>query len=115
MNRARIGAKVERELRKMLEAQGAQVIRSAASKGPWDLIAVWPREIRLIQVKRVDKVTPGRAARAEKEVRQTNPRFESVLVSKEYYFRIKRKGWERQVIRDWVAMYDVKTTPGTTF
>jgi len=39
MNTARVGADYEREVVAMLEAHGYEVMRSAASKGPWDLHA----------------------------------------------------------------------------
>jgi len=37
--------------RKILTATGYQVIRSAGSKGPWDLIAIDDSEVLLIQVR----------------------------------------------------------------
>lgn len=45
------GAKIEREIRKELEGDGYYVIRSAGSKGCFDLIAVNSHEVRFIQVK----------------------------------------------------------------
>lgn len=45
------GARLERCVRKELEAQGYIVIRSAGSKGVVDLVAFDARLIRLIQVK----------------------------------------------------------------
>jgi len=46
-----IGARIEREVRKYLENMGYLVVRSARSKGPFDLWAVNDKELRLIQVK----------------------------------------------------------------
>ena len=45
------GARQENQLKKILEAGGAYVIRSAGSKGLFDLVAIFPDYIRLIQVK----------------------------------------------------------------
>jgi Holliday junction resolvase len=50
-NLARKGANAERELRKLLESDGWLVMRSAASKGPFDLAAFGISGVRLIQVK----------------------------------------------------------------
>jgi Holliday junction resolvase len=36
---------------RMLEAVGYDTIRSAGSKGSWDVVAIGPENIRLIQVK----------------------------------------------------------------
>lgn len=59
MNRARKGANAERELKKLLEAQGWMVMRSAASKGVFDLAAFGPMGVRLIQVKSGVKASRG--------------------------------------------------------
>jgi len=53
------GAKAEREAKKLLEMLGYDVIRSAGSKGMWDLVACYPTHIRLIQVKVEGAMTPG--------------------------------------------------------
>ena len=53
------GARQENQLKKIKEAEGAYVIRSAGSKGLFDLVAIFPDWIELIQVKtqgqKVDK------------------------------------------------------------
>jgi len=52
MNKARKGRNLENRAKKLLEACGYLVIRSAASKGPFDLVAIKERGVvRLIQVK----------------------------------------------------------------
>jgi Holliday junction resolvase len=51
MNTARKGARVERRARHLLESLGFVVMRSAASKGAVDLLAVDAVSIRAIQVK----------------------------------------------------------------
>ena len=51
VNTAAKGARIEREAKHLLEAVGYEVTRAAASKGKWDLVAVGPLGVRLIQVK----------------------------------------------------------------
>jgi len=51
-HRYRIGRRLEWRIRKILEEHGYEVIRSAGSKGRWDLVAVKDGIIRLIQVKK---------------------------------------------------------------
>jgi len=46
------GRRYEYKARKLLEQEGFEVVRSAASKGKWDLVAVKPGCVRLIQVKK---------------------------------------------------------------
>ena len=45
------GADAERECKRLLEMLGYTVIRSAGSKGMWDIVGIYPSHIRLIQVK----------------------------------------------------------------
>lgn len=51
VNTSRKGRRREHQSRALLEAQGYVVIRSAASLGRFDLVAVGPADILLIQVK----------------------------------------------------------------
>jgi len=52
MNTSAKGRRYENKVRKILESAGFLVIRSAASKGPFDLMALAsPNYIKLIQVK----------------------------------------------------------------
>jgi Holliday junction resolvase len=51
MNTAAKGRRNEYKTRKLLEAKGYMVTRSAASKGCCDLIAIGPIDIRMVQVK----------------------------------------------------------------
>ena len=48
----RKGAKAEWELKRHLEANGLYVVRSAGSHGLFDLVAIGPKEVLLIQVKK---------------------------------------------------------------
>lgn len=51
MNTAAKGRRAEHRVRRILEAAGYEVTRSAASRGVWDLIAWNARAVRFIQVK----------------------------------------------------------------
>jgi len=61
LSQYRRGYRIERIARKNLEDQGYYVIRSAGSKGLFDLIAINQREVKLIQIKK------GRIDRGETE------------------------------------------------
>lgn len=47
------GYRAERKAREALEGEGYTVVRSAASKGPFDLVAFNAERVRFVQVKRV--------------------------------------------------------------
>lgn len=51
MNRAAKGRRAEHRSRILLEASGYAVLRSAASKGPFDLIGIGSTDLVLVQVK----------------------------------------------------------------
>lgn len=101
MSTARIGVETERALRKQLEKLGYQVIRSAASKGPWDLVAVGHQEIRLIQVKRADRMTDVGIAKERTKVAGTNPQARDIRVTKELHWKIKRGAWDSAMVAEW--------------
>jgi len=73
--------------KRILEAQGYQVVRSSGSHGPWDLVAYKEGEIRFIQIK---SYRPGPASR-EKMLR--GPRG-PLDVSREIWVYRKRAGFE---------------------
>lgn len=52
MARYHKGRRYEYKARKLLEQEGFEVVRSAASKGKWDLVAIKPGCVRLIQIKK---------------------------------------------------------------
>jgi len=56
------GYRLEREVRNILKKEGYTVIRSAGSKGLWDLVAYNAQEFRLIQIKK------GRVPVREREI-----------------------------------------------
>jgi hypothetical protein len=51
MNTKRKGTKREHKTMQRLESAGYRCTRAAASLGEWDIIAISPHDIRLIQVK----------------------------------------------------------------
>jgi len=53
----RKGVELERHVRKMYEEMGYMVMRSAGSKGPFDLIAINEHEVVCIQVKATARST----------------------------------------------------------
>ena len=69
MSTGRRGADAERRARKLLEACGFEVVRSAASKGVVDLVAWNGQTLRLVQVK-----YRCYASSVEREVLQLLPR-----------------------------------------
>lgn len=62
MSNTRRGHDTERRCAQELEEQGYETFRSAASKGTWDVIAIGPLDILLIQCKRTKQNIPSRAA-----------------------------------------------------
>lgn len=68
MTNTRRGHDAERKCAQALKALGYDVVRSAASKSIWDLIAIGNYDIKLIQCKRTKKTT--RSAMAPKAVLQ---------------------------------------------
>ena len=54
----RKGARREHASQRWLEAFGYQVIRAAGSRGLWDLLAIGPHNILLVQVKSRDRPGP---------------------------------------------------------
>jgi len=81
------GYKRELIAKKILEAQGYNVIRSAGSHGPWDLVAYKDREIRFIQIK---SYRPGPASREKMLQGPGGP----LDVSREVWVYRKREGFE---------------------
>lgn len=51
MNTARKGRSREYRSKRLLEAAGYEVVRSAASKGTWDLVGLSSADVVLVQVK----------------------------------------------------------------
>ena len=85
------GAKAEREAKKLLEMLGYDVVRSAGSKGMWDLVACYATHIRLIQVKVEGAMTPGEYE-SIKEYRVSD------FCTKEVWTRLAGKRAERWMV-----------------
>ncbi|RKX61380.1 MAG: hypothetical protein DRP29_00605 [Thermodesulfobacteriota bacterium] len=81
MNTKRKGIEAERRAKKILEQAGYLVIRSSASLGPFDLVAIGTHgTLRLIQVKKGTQAT-----RAEREaLAELASKFKNASV--EYWF-----------------------------
>ena len=99
MTNTRRGHDTERKCAQELKALGYDVIRSAASKSIWDIIAVGPHDIRLIQCKRTKKnirsaIMPGSVMLEMHEA--VAPR--SKVVRKELWTWVDRKGWTVTVV-----------------
>ena len=78
INTAAKGRRLEHKTIKMLEAAGYRCTRAAGSKGVWDIVAIGPDGIRLVQVKA--NGAPGPSERKQMEI------FEAPSnVSKEYW------------------------------
>lgn len=85
MSNSRRGADAERALRKKLEDEGYLVIRSAASKTPYDLIAIGHEEVRLIQVKRSKRMAVVKIP--------LHPRIVVKRIRQELWCWLDRHGW----------------------
>jgi len=87
------GTAKERELVRILEAEGFLVFRSAMSGGLYDLIAMNDRELRLIQAKRRKERRRRAEPRFLAELKAAMPRSRSVKVLKELWTWIERDAW----------------------
>jgi len=84
------GYRIERRAVKMLEDLGYIVVRSAGSHGPFDLVAISPDDIRLVQI----KVMPFNANRTFFKQRLALKRIAVPLVCrKEFWIYEIRRGW----------------------
>jgi len=85
----RKGADAERELKKKFELEDLYVMRSAGSKGVFDLAVFYPNKIRLIQVK-----THGQPVNEDvlREV-EVPP-----CCTKEIWYKIPRRGFHGEVL-----------------
>lgn len=86
------GYRAELEARHILEGESSLVIRSAASKGPFDLVAFTPTSCRLIQIKRHDV---GRPNPTKAELEALGDLKVPSFVTKEIWVKVKRDGWFR--------------------
>ncbi len=94
MSNTRRGHDTERKCALELKAAGYDVVRSAASKSVWDLIAIGPYCIKLIQCKRTRKTIPSAAAPKAvlKEMKEATAPTTGPI-TKELWTWVDRKGW----------------------
>ena len=95
MRNARRGADAERKCRKVLEGLGYIVVRSAASKSPWDLIAVGSKDVRLVQCKLTRR---WRSFRPVIRDLAAVPIPSGSTVRQELWVWVQREGWRIQVV-----------------
>ena len=100
MSNVRRGHNTERKCAQELKLLGYDVVRSAASKSIWDLIAIGPNDIRLIQCKRT--LRNIRSAIAPKsvmqEMREAPAPVGVACVRKELWTWVDRKGWTITIV-----------------
>jgi Holliday junction resolvase-like predicted endonuclease len=87
------GVIAERKARKQLELQGYYVIRSAGSRGIWDLVAFKNDEIKLVQIKSYRKDDSHLKEKVFGSMRKHEP-FLPLNATQELWLWVYRKGWE---------------------
>ena len=86
------GANFERQIKKDLEKEGAiQVFRTAGSHSPYDLIALYPDYVELIQCKASYYVPKKERDKLEKESKKLSGTYDVWLV---YKNKLRGKTWE---------------------
>ena len=93
-NTSRQGHSRERQCVRELTERGYVAIRSAGSKKMWDVIAIGPDDIKLIQCKKTNKnIQSSIAPKAVVEEMRHAPSPNSGVVHKELWTWVNRKGW----------------------
>ncbi|MGB9858671.1 MAG: hypothetical protein ACPLQP_01905 [Moorellaceae bacterium] len=87
----RRGYLAERKAAKVLEQAGYVVARTAGSHSPYDVVAVGPNGVRLIQVKRLKKGSFAAVLEAAREEIRQVPKVQGV--SREVWIWLDGKGW----------------------
>ncbi len=93
MTNTRRGHDTERKCAQELKELGYDVIRSAASKSVWDIIAIGADDIRLIQCKRTKKHVRSAAAPKSVLAEMREAPAPNGCVSKQLWTWVDRKGW----------------------
>ncbi len=88
----RKGFLAELKALKELEAQGYVAARTTGSRSPFDVVAVGPQGVRLVQVKRT-RSNPARSLQEARQEQEKVPRPPGVT----------REVWVWQARRGWVA------------
>ena len=99
MTTVRRGHDIERKCVRELTERGYEAIRSAGSKKTWDVIAVGPYDMKLIQCKRT-KRTVQSAIASKAVVKQMRDAVapKSSIVHKELWTWVDRKGWTVTIV-----------------
>ena len=99
MTNTRRGHDTERKCAQELKDLGYDVIRSAASKSIWDIIAIGEHDIKLIQCKRTLRNIPSLIAPKSvlREMRMA-PAPQGGAVNKELWTWVDRQGWAVTVV-----------------
>ena len=93
-NTSRQGHSRERQCVRELTEDGYVAIRSAGSKKVWDVIAVGPHDIKLIQCKKTSKnIMSCIAPKAVIDEMRNSPSPNGGVVHKELWTWVNRKGW----------------------
>ena len=93
MSNTRRGHDTERRCATELKARGYNVIRSAASKNIWDIIAVGPENVLLIQCKRTKNGIPSRTAPKKVLAEMRASPSPNSVVYKQLWCWVDRSGW----------------------
>jgi Holliday junction resolvase len=94
----RRGVDVERKAMKTLEQAGYMVARTAGSHGPFDVIAIGPLGVRLIQLKRVKDGRYIGLDVAREQLRRIYEYTQAIDVSAELWVWQDGQGWILQEI-----------------
>jgi len=90
---------VERRCAQELKLLGYDVVRSAASKSIWDLVAIGSNDIRLIQCKRtLRNIKSATAPKAVILDMHKAPAPDTKQVRKELWTWVDRKGWTITIV-----------------
>lgn len=92
MANLRRGAEAERECVLELKRRGYNAFRSAASKGPFDVIGISESEVLLIQVKRTKAQGRRNQSKACADLR-TVPVPQHAIIRRQMWCWVDRKGW----------------------
>jgi len=93
-NTSRQGHSRERQCVRELTEVGYVAIRSAGSKKVWDVIAIGPDDIKLIQCKKTNKnIQSSIAPKAVIQEMRNAPAPNSGIVTKELWTWVNRRGW----------------------
>lgn len=94
MSNGRRGADAERRCVVELKSAGYSALRSAASKGPYDVVAISSSEVLLIQLKRTKKFSKV-SYKKEIDAMVALPIPPGGVVKKQLWCWVDREGWRK--------------------